>query len=83
MSEEQILEAVVDGTLFGMVEVDISIPDHWPEGNDYISKPHEYFQEMVPIFCTTYIPFSAVGDHMQDYVRRNGLSENPVGFSSE
>lgn len=63
-----------------MVEVDISIPDHWPEGNEYISEPHEYFQEMAPIFCTTDIPFLAIGDHMQDYVRRNGLCEKLMTF---
>lgn len=58
VSEEQSLEAVVDGTLFGVVDLDIiSTPDHWPEGSDYISEPHEYFKIMVPIFCTTDIPF--------------------------
>lgn len=38
VSKEQILEAV--GTWFRMEEVDISIRDLWPEGNDYISELH-------------------------------------------
>lgn len=31
---------------------------------------------MSPIFCTSEVPFSAIGDHMQTYAKEMGLSEN-------
>ena len=39
-------------------------------------SPHQYFQEMAPIFCTTNVPFSAIGEHMQEHVIENKLSES-------
>lgn len=57
MSEEQSLEAVVDGTLFGVVDLDIiSTPDHWPEGSDYISEPHEHFKKNGPDLLYNWYP---------------------------
>lgn len=31
---------------------------------------------MSPIFCTSEVPFSAIGDHMQTYAKEMGISEN-------
>lgn len=28
-------------------------------------SPFDYFKEMSPIFCTSEVPFSAIGDHME------------------
>lgn len=39
-------------------------------------SPFDYFKEMSPIFCTSEVPFSAIGDHMQTYAKEMGLSEN-------
>ncbi|XP_053391895.1 uncharacterized protein LOC128554634 [Mercenaria mercenaria] len=76
--ENQILEAVVKGELFGMVEVDIEVSEQWPwYFKDPRMTPYQYFQEMSPLFCTTDIPFDAIGDHMQAHIREYQLSEQP------
>jgi hypothetical protein len=40
MTQQQVLKNIVDGNLFGIVECDISVPDHL----------RTYFAEMQPIF---------------------------------
>ena len=40
MTQQQILAAVVDGTLFGMVECDVRVPE----------EQQDYFSEMQPVF---------------------------------
>ena len=40
MTQQQILAAVVDGTLFGMVECDVRVPE----------ELQDYFSEMQPVF---------------------------------
>ena len=78
VTENEILEGVANGRLFGMVECDIRVPDEWPS---YFQQPtmtpYEYFEEMSPLFCTTDVPFDLIGEHMQDHVRRFQLSEKP------
>jgi hypothetical protein len=78
VSDNDILEGVDEGDLFGMVEVDIEVPDEWPS---YFSHPtmtpYTYFQEMSLLFCTTEVPFVIIGTHMQDHVRKHDLSTVP------
>jgi len=78
VTENEILQAVANGRLFGMVECDIRVPDEWPSYFRHPSMtPYQYFEEMSPLFCTTDVPFDLIGDHMQDHVRRFQLSEKP------
>ena len=65
--------------LFGMVQVDIRVPNQWPHDKIPPSKlsPWEYFQEMSPLFGNEQIPFEAIGEHMQEHVRTFGLSQKP------
>lgn len=78
LTENEILQAVVRGDLFGMVECDIRVPEQWPSHFRHSSMtPYEYFEEMCPLFCTTDVPFDVIGNHMQDHVRQFGLSEKP------
>lgn len=75
MTEMEILKAVVNETLFGMVEVDIEVPEQWPAQYRHPSmSPYEYFQEMSPIFCTSDVPYDIIGEHMQDHVKEFDLS---------
>ncbi|XP_033729708.1 uncharacterized protein LOC117318890 [Pecten maximus] len=60
-----------------MVECDIRVPNQWATGFERELSPYEYFSEMAPIFCNTDIPFSAIGEHMKEHVRRNKLSDKP------
>ncbi len=49
---EQIVESVLDDTLFGMVEVDLEVPDSWDDFDhkpDTDMSPYDYFREMSPI----------------------------------
>ena len=67
VTEEQILQAVCQQTLFGLVEVDIHVPeDKW-----------EMFKEISPIFCTSLIKPEQFGDHMKQHVVKEQLSERP------
>ena len=79
LTKDIILNAVLTEDFFGMVEVDIRVPEQWqspPPHNTQLS-PAEYFSEMSPLFCTTDVPFECIGEHMQTYVREHGLSERP------
>ena len=69
-----ILKAVKDEELFGMVEVDIEVPEKWKNGINKNCSPQEYFSEMSPIFCTSNVGFDDMGEHMQDHVRQFKLS---------
>ena len=65
--ESTILNAVLDDTFFGLLEVDIHVPDHL----------HSYFEEMPPLFCNTEVKFEDMGPFMQQFVRDHGLSDKP------
>ncbi len=77
VTESQIIMGVRDNSLFGMVEVDISVPEKW--GSDFQSElsPQDYFGEMCPIFCNTDVPMNVIGSHMQEHVKELGLSDKP------
>ena len=78
ITESLILDGVINGELFGMVEVDVKVPDQWPAYFRHPSMtPYEYFQEMSPLFCNTDIPFEVIGEHMQQHVERFELSKAP------
>ena len=78
ITEEKILEGVVKGNLFGMVEVDIEVPQEWPHYFSHPTmSPYDYFQEMSPLFCTTDIPFDVIGEHMQAHIWEYHLSDSP------
>ena len=65
--ESTILNAVLNDNFFGLLEVDIHVPDHL----------HSYFEEMPPLFCNTEVKFEDMGTFMQKYVRDHGLSDKP------
>ena len=75
----EILAGVWSGGLFGMVEVDISVPDKWQEHFSHPTiSPYEYFEEMSPLlFCTTDVPFDVIGSHMQTHIKKFDLSKKP------
>ena len=78
ITEDSILEGVLKGDLFGMVEVDIQVPEQWPSYFQHPTlSPYDYFQEMSPLFCTTEIPFDSIGEHMQAHIWEYQLSEQP------
>lgn len=78
VNQDEILNAVKDDRLFGMVECDIRVPQNWPLHFQYPSMtPYEYLQEMSPLFCTTDVPFEVIGEHMQQDARQFEQSRKP------
>ena len=90
LNQTTIQRAVCAEELFGLVEVDISVPRTWDCSVDrqYLLNgqlpfkhstmtPHEYFAEFSPLFLTTDIPFDAIGRHMQQHVEAHNISKNP------
>ncbi len=77
VTEKQILDGVRAGTLFGMIEVDIEVPDKWGQYFERQLPPRQYFDEMCPLFCNTEVAIDDIGEHMQAHVREYGLSDQP------
>jgi len=79
VTEEDILRGIRSGSLFGAVEVDIRVPEEWSEEfrDKMTLSPYDYFAEMSPLFCTTDVPFEAIGEHMQRHVEAFDLSKHP------
>ena len=67
MTEQQIIAAVIDGTLFGMVECDVRVPDNL----------REYFAEMQPVFKNTTVTRDDIGPYMRQYAEENDIMSAP------
>ena len=67
MTQQQIIAAVVDGTLFGMIECDIHVP---PE-----LRP--YFSEMQPIFKNATVTRDDIGPFMRQYAEEHDIMSTP------
>ena len=61
MNEQQILEAIEEGTLFGLIECDIKVPE----------QLKDYFSEMTPIFKNTEVSLEDIGETMKKYAEKN------------
>ena len=78
ITENTVLEGVVNGGLFGMVEVDIQVPEQWSSHFRHPTlSPYDYFREMSPLFCSTDIAFDDIGAHMQAHIREYHFSDQP------
>ena len=67
MTQQQIITAVVDGTLFGMVECDVRVPDNL----------REYFAEMQPVFKNTTVTRDDIGPYMRQYAEEHNILTKP------
>ena len=63
MSEDSILQAVMDEKLFGALKVDLHVPD------DLKSK----FADMTPVFKNIDVSRDNIGDHMKAYAEEKGI----------
>ncbi|NRB81932.1 MAG: hypothetical protein HRU38_25290 [Saccharospirillaceae bacterium] len=64
MSEKEILSNILNGKIFGCVEVDISVPENLKN----------YFEEMSPIFKHITVKLEDIGLHMQNYLEQTKTS---------
>ena len=67
MTQQQIIAAVVDGTLFGMIECDIHVP----------TELRPYFSEMQPIFKNTTVTRDDIGPFMRQYAEEHDIMSTP------
>ena len=67
MTHQQIIAAVVDGTLFGMVECDVRVPEHL----------QDHFAEMQPIFKNTTVTRDDIGPFMRQYAEEHNILTKP------
>ena len=67
MTQQQILAAVVDGTLFGMVECDVRVPE----------ELQDYFSEMQPVFKNASVTRDDIGPFMRQYAEDHDIMSAP------
>ena len=67
MTQQQIIAAVVDGTLFGMVECDVRVPEHL----------QDHFAEMQPIFKNANVSRDDIGPFMRNYAEEHDIMPTP------
>ena len=67
MTKEQVIQNINDGSLFGMVECDIHVPD----------ELREYFSEMTPIFKNAEIAKDDIGETMKAYADTHKVLNQP------
>ena len=65
LTQDQIIQYIQDGRLFGCVECAIEVPDHLKE----------HFLEMTPIFKNVYICLHDVGEFMEQYAKEHSVKE--------
>ena len=67
MTQQEIIAAVVDGTLFGMVECDVRVPE----------ELQDYFSEMQPVFKNASVTRDDIGPFMRQYAEENDILPKP------
>ena len=67
MTQHQIIAAVVDGTLFGMVECDVHVPE----------ELQDYFSEMQPVFKNASVTRDDIGPFMRQYAEEHDILSKP------
>ena len=67
MTQQQIIAAVVDGTLFGMVKCDVRVP----------SELRAHFAEMQSIFKNATVTRDDIGSFMQQYAEEHDIMSTP------
>ena len=67
LSEEQLLQRIIDGQLFGYVQCDIEVPEHL----------QSYFSNFPPIFKNTVVSREDIGSLMREYAEKENIMAQP------
>ena len=67
LSEEQLLQGIIDGRLIGYVQCDIEVPEHL----------RDYFSNFPPIFKNTVVSRNDIGDLMKEYAEKERIMPQP------
>ena len=71
LTQDQIIQYIQDGHIFGFVKCDIECPDHLKE----------YFSEMTPILKNVDVCLDDVGEFMQEYAKQHNIKDVPCSLS--
>ena len=67
LSEEQLLQGIIDGQLFGYVQCDIEVPEHL----------RSFFSNLPPIFKNTVVSREDIGTLMREYAEKENIMTQP------
>ena len=67
LSEEQLLQGIIDGRFFGYVQCDIEVSEHL----------RSYFSNFPPIFKNTVVSGEDIGTLMREYAERENIMPQP------
>ena len=67
MSEEQLLQGIIDGRLFGYVQCDIEVPEHL----------RSYFSQFPQIFKNTVVSKEDIGNLVREYAENENIMVQP------
>ena len=67
LSEEQLLQGIIDGRLFGYVQCDIEVPEHL----------RSFFSNFPPIFKNTGVSREDIGNLMREYAEKENIMTQP------
>ena len=67
LSEEQLLQGIIDGRLFGYVQCDVEFPEHL----------RSYFSNFLPIFKNTVVSREDIGTLMREYAEKGNIMAQP------
>ena len=67
LSEEQLLQGIIKGRLFGYVQCDIEVPEHL----------RNYFSNFPPIFKNTVVSRDDIGNLMKQYAEKENIMAQP------
>ena len=67
LSEEKLLQQLIDGRLFGYVQCPIEVPEHL----------RDYFSNFPPIFKNTVVSRDDIGNLMKEYAEKEGIMPQP------
>ena len=68
LSEEQLLQQIIDGRLSGYVRCEIEVPEHL----------RDYFSNFSPIFKNTVVSRDDIANLMKEYAEKEGITPQPI-----
>lgn len=76
LKQEDVLDAIADGRLFGVAVVAVSVPSTWSGAFSHpVLSPREYFEMFPPVFQNRLVSYDDVGEFMQKCIRKRQLTD--------
>ena len=78
LKQEDVLSAIEDGTLFGVVCATVTLPTSWTGKFQHPLSPQELYEIFPPLFANRSVSFDDVGPYTQSCMRRKQLQEKAM-----